>query len=160
MHRNRVLVFVAALSLVLFSSASFAEAPKADPARAPLEKLGAAFAEAFNRGDIAAVAAMYSDDALVLPPDSDLVQGRSAIEALWKGTRDSGMKDLAFTVLDVHSSRDLAVEVGKADFKIQTANQAESSSQTVKYVVVWKRQKDGAWRLFRDIWNSMPSAPK
>jgi len=160
MRRNRVHLFVAALSLVLFNSASFAEAPKADPARAPIEKQGAAFTEAFNRGDIAAVAAMYSDDALVFPPDGEIVQGRSAIEALWKGTRDSGMKDLAFTVLDVHSSRDLAVEAGKADFKIQTANQAEPSSQTVKYVVVWKRQKDGAWKLFRDIWNSMPPPPK
>lgn len=160
MRRNRVHFLVASLPLILFNSASFAEAPKADPARAPIEKLGAAFTDAFNQGDIAAVAAMYSDDAMVFPPDSDMVQGRSAIEAMWKGTRDSGMKDLAFTVLDVHSSRDLAVEVGKADFKIQLANQAEPSSQTVKYVVVWKRQKDGAWKLFRDIWNSMPSAPK
>jgi uncharacterized protein (TIGR02246 family) len=160
MRRHRAHLFVAALSLVLFNSASFAEAPKADPVRASLEKLGNAFADAYNRGDVAAVAAMYSDDAMVFPPDSDMVQGRSAIEALWKGTRDSGMKDLAFTVLDVHSSRDLAVEVGKADFKIQTANQAEPLSQTVKYVVVWKRQKDGAWKLFRDIWNSMPPPPK
>jgi uncharacterized protein (TIGR02246 family) len=160
MHRNRVHLLVTALSLILFNSASFAAAPKADPARAPIEKLGAAFADAFNRGDTAAIAAMYSDDAIAFPPDSDLVQGRSAIEALWKTTRDSGMKDLAFTVLDVQSSGDLAVEVGKADFKIQAANQAESSSQTVKYVVVWKRQRDGAWKLFRDIWNGMPSAPK
>lgn len=160
MHRHRVHLFVAALSLVLFNSASFAETPKADPARAPLEKLGAAFADAYNRGDTAAVAAMYSDDAMLFPPDSDLVQGRTAIEAAWKGARDSGMKDLAFTVVDVHSNRDLAVEVGKADFKMQTANQAEPSSHTVKYVVVWKRQKDGAWKLFRDIWNSMPSPTK
>ena len=127
MRRNRVHLFVAALQLILFNSASFAEAPKADPARAPIEKQGAAFAEAFNRGDIAAVAAMYSDDAIVFPPDGDMVQGRSAIEALWKETRDSGVKAVAFTVSDVHSSRDLAVEVGKADPTIQPANQAESS---------------------------------
>jgi hypothetical protein len=58
MHRNRVHLFVAALSLILFNSASFAETPKADPARASIEKLGTAFADAFNRGDIAAIAAM------------------------------------------------------------------------------------------------------
>ncbi len=159
MRRNRVHFFLAALPLVLLNSVSFAEAPKADPARAPVEKHGAAFTDAFNRGDIAAVAALYSDDALVFPPDGDMVQGRSAIEALWKGTRDAGMKDLAFTVLDVHSSGNLAVEAGKADFKMQPANQAESS-QTVKYVVVWKREKGGAWKVFRDIWNSMAPAPK
>jgi uncharacterized protein (TIGR02246 family) len=156
MRLNRVHLFIAALPFILFNPASSAEAPKADPARAFIEKQGTAFAEAFNRGDIAAVAAMYSDDAMLFPPDSDIVQGRSAIEAQWKGTRDSGVKTLAFTVQDVHSGGDLAVEVGKADLKIQPPNQPESS-QTVKYVVVWKREKGGAWKLFRDIWNSMPS---
>lgn len=156
---NRVHFLVAALSLMLFNSDSFAETPKGDPARATIEKQGAAFSEAFNRGDVAAVAAMYSDDAIVLPPDGDMVQGRSAIEALWKGARDSGVRAVAFTVLDVRSSRNLAVEVGKAELTIQPANQPESS-QTIKYVVVWKRQKAGTWKLFRDIWNSMPSSPK
>lgn len=158
MRRHRFHFLVAALPLILVNRAFFAETPKADPARAPIEKQGAEFAEAFNRGDIAAVAAMYSEDAILLPPDGELVRGRSAIEALWQGTRDSGVKTIAFTVLDVHSGRDLAVEVGKADLKIQPPNQPESS-QTVKYVVVWRREKGGVWKLFRDIWNSMPSRP-
>lgn len=156
MRRNRVHLFVAALPVLFFHPTSSGEAPKADPARAFIEKEGTAFAEAFNRGDIAAVAAMYSDDAIAFPPDGDMVRGRSAIEALWKGTRDSGVQTIAFTVQDVHSSGDLAVEVGRADLKIQPPNQPESF-QTVKYVVVWKREKGGAWKLFRDIWNSMAS---
>lgn len=147
MGRNRVHFLVAALALILFNRAFLAGTPKADPARAPIEKQGTAFAEAFNRGDIAAVAAMYSDDAIVFPPDGDMVQGRSAIEALWKATRDSGVQAIDFTVLDVRSSRDMAVEVGKADLKIAPANQPESS-QTVKYVVVWKRQKGARGSCF------------
>ena len=158
MFRNRFRFLLAALPLLFASRAFFAQTSKTDPARASLEKQGAVFAEAFNRGDIAAVAAMYSEDAMILPPDGETVQGRPAIEALWKGTLDSGVKSIAFTVLDVHSSGDFAVEVGKADLKIQPANQPESS-QTVKYVVVWKREKGGVWKLFRDIWNSMPSRP-
>ena len=31
---------------------------------------------------------------------------------------------------------------------------------TVKYVVVWRRQKDGTWKLHRDIWNAIPQTPK
>jgi ketosteroid isomerase-like protein len=34
-----------------------------------------------------------------------------------------------------------------------------AQSQSVKYVVVWKKQADGSWKIFRDIWNSLP-APK
>lgn len=159
MRHHRTCLFLAAFAPILFAWPSFAESPTADPARAAIEKEGAAFAAAYNRGDVAALAMMYSDDAMAFPPDADMVRGRSAIEAMWKSTRDSGLKNMAFTVLDVHSTGDLAVEVGKADLKIQPANQAETSA-TVKYVVVWKRQKDGSWKLFRDIWNGMPAPPR
>jgi hypothetical protein len=38
----------------------------------------------FNAGDIASVAALYTEDAVVLPPGADMVEGRSAIQAFWK----------------------------------------------------------------------------
>lgn len=148
-----------AFALAALGSASFAQASQVDPARAPVEKQGLAFAEAFNRGDIVAVAAMYAEDAIAFPPDSAMVRGRPAIEALWKGARDSGIKAVTFNVEDVQSAGNLAVEVGTAVLKIQPANQPETS-QTIKYVVVWKCQKDGAWKLHRDIWNGMPAPAK
>ena len=52
------------------------------------------------------------------------------------------------------SSGELAAETGTA---VLTTRQG--ASQNAKYVVVWKRQKDGAWKLYRDIWNAMPQAP-
>ena len=49
-----------------------------------IQKLDDKFAAAFNKGDAAAVAAMYTEDAYVLPPGADIVKGRNAIEALWR----------------------------------------------------------------------------
>jgi uncharacterized protein (TIGR02246 family) len=133
-----------------------AEPPKADPARAAIERLGKEFVDAFARGDFPAVARMYAEDAIAFPPDGDMVRGRPAIEALWKGVRDTGGKSLEFNVVDVVSSGNLAAETGTAVLHVQPAGQAETIAN-VKYLVVWKKT-GGTWQLYRDIWNAMPGA--
>jgi uncharacterized protein (TIGR02246 family) len=132
---------------------------KADPAQAAVEKSNKLFSEAFARADFKTLAAMYDEDAVVLPPDGDMVKGRPAIEAFWKGVYDSGVKGATLSVVDVTSSGDLAGEVGTAVLTIKPPN-APEAAQKVKYVVVWKKQKDGGWKLYRDIWNGMPAAGK
>jgi uncharacterized protein (TIGR02246 family) len=123
-----------------------------DAVRVAIEKRAAEFSAAFNRGDVKAVAAMYTEDAIALPPDADIVRGRTAIEKLWTDAMASGMKSITFTVLDVQSSGDLAVETGRAAIGLQPAGKPVTT-QTGKYVVVWQRGADGQWRLLRDIWN-------
>jgi len=135
--------------------AALAQAPKANPLRARLEKMGKDFADAYNRGDDKAVAAFYADDAVVLPPDSDFVKGRAAIEAFWKGGHEAGMKNMRLETVDVEGDGMYVIETGKAMVDMQPAGQAEAKPESVKYVVVWKKQKDGSWKILRDIWNGM-----
>ncbi len=52
--------------------------------KATIVKLNDAWAAAFNKGDASAVAAMYTEDAFVLPPGTEMVKGRAAIEAFWR----------------------------------------------------------------------------
>ena len=150
---RRFRVVSVALSLLLPALVLRAEPPKSDPAHAPLEKIGKEFADAFNKGDFAAVARMYAEDAIAFPPDGDFVRGRAAIEALWKGASDAGMKAMEFTVVDVVSSGNLAAETGIATVRMQPAGQPQTTGK-VKYLVVWKKA-GGTWQLYRDIWNSM-----
>jgi uncharacterized protein (TIGR02246 family) len=139
------------------SASMFAQVPKPDPLRAAIEKQNAAFSAAFARGDIAAMAAAYTEDAIAFPPDAEMARGRAAIHALWQGLRDAGGKSIVLTTVDVQSSGDLVAEVGTAVTTIQPPGGAEQP-RSIKYVVVWKRQADGSWKLFRDIWNSLPAA--
>ena len=144
--------------LFLTCAIAVGQPAKADPNRARVEKLGKSFTDAFNRGDAAAVAGMYAEDATAFPPDSDLVKGRAAIQAVWQGFLDMGGKSMKFTVLDVQSSGNVIVETGRADLQVQPPG-ASAVDVPVKYVVVWKRQKDGSWKISHDIWNSMAPAP-
>ncbi len=55
----------------------------------------ARFAEAFNRGDLAAVVALHTDDALLLGPDSPAERGGQAVEAGFKEMLDAGWKNMS-----------------------------------------------------------------
>lgn len=115
-----------------------------------------AFSEAVARGDAEAMAAVYTDDAVVLPPGSPPVEGREAIAELFRGM----LAETALAAIDLESREvrvegDTAYEVGRAQLTFRSA-EAETTT-TAKYVVIWKRTAEG-WRWHVDIWNEDPAA--
>src|SRR3990170_5814200 len=108
---------------------------------------------AFNRGDAAAAAALYAEDAKVLPAGGPMVNGRQAIRQFLEGARAMGMQEIAMHTQEVESHGDLALEIGTYRVKVQPPGGAATTDDG-KYVVVWKRQASGPWQLAVDIWNS------
>ena len=141
---------VLCVSAALWSGTALAETAL-EAVRAADQK----FEQAFNRGDAAAVAAMYTPDGAVLPPGAARADGREAIERFWRGAIDAGVGDITLRPEEVAESGDLAYEVGSATLKPRASGAPPVS---VKYVVVWRRGQDGVWRLHRDIWNPNPQA--
>jgi uncharacterized protein (TIGR02246 family) len=114
------------------------------------------FADAFGRGDAAAVAAWYTADATLLPPDSRMTKGRDAIKNFWQGAMSTGVTEAGLETLEVEVRDDLAYEVGRFTMTVRPRG-GEAAKLAGKYVVVWKRE-DGGWRMHVDIWNSDPPA--
>jgi uncharacterized protein (TIGR02246 family) len=157
MSRRTVVLFalIAAISSTAYAG-SKGNGENVREARAAIEAANAKFSEAFARGDARALAAMYTSDAIAFPPDSEMIRGNEAIGEFWKATRDGGVQSAALTTDDVGRSGDVAYEVGRVSLTIQPAGK-ELTTAVAKYVVVWRRQTDGSWKLHRDIWNSLPA---
>lgn len=108
------------------------------------------WAEAFHKGDIAALTAMYTEDAYVLPPVAEMIKGRSAIEAYLRQELQH-IDDVKCTALDVKPlGRNAARDIGTCSFKTKAQPPQEG---TVKYADVWEKE-GGQWRLLQDIWNA------
>jgi uncharacterized protein (TIGR02246 family) len=127
--------------------------------RKAIEEGNAKFGNAVRKGDGAAIAALYTEDATLLPPDSEAIKGRAGIEAFWKGGLRMGIKEAVLTTVDVSAAGDLAYEIGRFALKVQPEGKGVVESKG-KYVVVWRKGPDEAWRLQVDIWNSGPVAKK
>jgi uncharacterized protein (TIGR02246 family) len=127
--------------------------PFAPPAlaqsKAAIQKLNDQWAAAFNNGDAAAVAAMYTKDAYVLPAGGEMVTGRAAIEALWKANMQQ-LGDVKCTTLDVKPlGGSAAREIGTCTFRTKSQPPQDGG---LKYAVVWQKEV-GQWKLLQDIWN-------
>ncbi len=103
---------------------------------------------ALDAKDSAAIAAMYTEDSALLPPNSETVSGRAAIEAFWGEFLASGISGVAKDA-EVYAHSDLGYTVG-------TFTATDAGGATIdegKYVVIW-RNVDGKWQMHRDMWNS------
>ena len=118
--------------------------------KATIQSLNDQFTRAFNAGDIAAVAAHYTEDATVLPPGAEMVLGRNAILTFWKSAADQ-IGDIKLTAVDVKPlGSNAAQEIGTFSFRTKGA---QSQQVTGKYVVVWEKVGSD-WKLATDIWNT------
>jgi uncharacterized protein (TIGR02246 family) len=118
-----------------------------------IEAAEARWQEAFNGGDASGVAVTYTDNARLLAPGMDIIQGRAAIEEFCKGFIATGAQ-LKFDLIDVRETGDIAIAVGKYHMTIPGAPDDDG-----KYIEVWQRQSDGNWQIVDDIFNSSVAPP-
>jgi uncharacterized protein (TIGR02246 family) len=108
-----------------------------------------AFVTAFNAGDAMGLAALYTPEAQLLPPGSDMVTGTDAIASFWAGVFEMGVASGVLETVEAQGIGDTAFEVGRYSLYAADGQVLDAG----KYIVIWRRI-DGQWRLHRDIWNS------
>jgi len=105
--------------------------------------------ETMKRGDLPGVARFYADDATILFHQGQKIQGRQAVDTYW--TSIKGAKDWKLDVIEVGGSLDEAYQIGKSSFT--SVMNGKENTYTCDFVAVWKRQKDGALKIYVDIYN-------
>jgi uncharacterized protein (TIGR02246 family) len=119
-----------------------------DPsARQAIEAAVTRYVAASNRGDADALMELYAEDAVLLPPDHEPIEGREAIGEFWRQGTDQGLE---VSTLRVDSDGKLGYLVGRYRLPATDTEPADSG----KYVMCLERQTDGSWKLTADIWNS------
>ncbi len=108
-----------------------------------------AFEAAYNRGDAAAAASVYTTHGQAFPPNGETVTGRKALQGFWQAVMDMGVKSVSLETVELQPCGDYVYEVGKAGLMAEGGVVLD----TAKFIVIWQ-QEDGQWKWHRDIWNS------
>lgn len=113
-----------------------------------------AWADAAKAGDAAAIAALYTPDAVILPPGSSRVEGTQDIQEYFAGMLEAPLSSVTLDsdIVTVAAAGDYAYANGTWTMS-GTAPDGSEWSEQGKYTEIWKNV-DGDWKIVSDIWNS------
>ena len=126
------------------------------------EALVERYLETFNAPDPVALAALYAEDGLVLPPSGGSVRGREAIRNYWSR---SSRKDLSFNILQKSVCGDAGFFVGSyvaretrtgrfypaSPFAL-LGSHPRQADMNGNFTLGLRRGDDGKWRIASDMW--------
>ena len=120
-----------------------------------LRDLDGQWSKAAAAKDLEQTVAYYSDDAVVLPPNTASAMTKEAIRNTWKDLLASPGLVITRkpTRVELAKSGDMAWLSGTYEL---TMNDAAGSpiNDHGKYLEVWEKQPDGNWKCRADMWNS------
>lgn len=147
-----------AISLVLAVAACQTPAPEApgelaQEDLAALDSLRSEYAAAMLAGSWANLAALYTGDAVRMPPNAAAQEGRAAIETAQEQEPEV-ITEFTLTPHLTTGAATFAFERGSYAVTLTREGSSEPVSDQGKYLVVARKQADGSWLIAQHIWNS------
>jgi ketosteroid isomerase-like protein len=123
-------------------------APQGAQPSAELAALAERWEDAYNAGDLDALAALYTADCRLMAPNAEMAQGGEAVRAGFGAMREAGLT-VDLETLDATATGDLG-------YRVSTYAVAAPDGTVVdrgKAVELWRKTAAG-WQITSDIWNS------
>ena len=109
------------------------------------------FETLFNEREAAAMAANYANDARILAQDTDVSDGRDAIEEFWKqATAHEAIQERTIRVVKVDSVADMGYVLSVVKLRLLGPD-GKSCMKSVNDVTVWKRTSEAKWEIVLDF---------
>ncbi len=127
-------------------------APLSSADAAAIESVHPRFRKALLARDFDTLVALYTDDAVFMPPNHPAVHGRSALKA-WMAAFPK-VVDVALSIARVEGRADLAYVQGSYVMTLHPDGAPAPVTDRGKYIEIRRRQPNGEWLLEADIFNS------
>jgi uncharacterized protein (TIGR02246 family) len=115
-------------------------------------------AVAVNAGDVDGILAHYADDAVFSPPDAPSVT-LEELRAWYDEMFGASTFEFSAEPLEVVVSGDLAVLRASYEETITPMGEGEPETHDGNWLVVLRKQADGSWKLWRDMWSVIQPPP-
>lgn len=102
------------------------------------------FMAALSRGDARGAAEVFADDAWLLAPSTELIAGRTAIEAYWLAGIGAGVRRVDLTALGVEPRDGLIFEVGRYTIDLDSIDDG-IAADCGTYVVLHRQVSGSKW---------------
>lgn len=129
--------------------------PDVSAIRAQIDQIRQAWVSAAQQKDAAAIAALYSDNAMFVSDNGQVVTGKAGIQEAM-GQILPMLSSIQANPTDFQTDGTMATEVGEYT---NTVTPPDGKAQTITghYLVVSKKQADGSWKIIEHL-NAVPMA--
>lgn len=133
------------------SAASEAGSERLAEAKRAIDKGNAQWIEAWEKGNPEMIAAIFTDDGVMLSQGGRVFKGRQQILERQKVAMQSVTRPIKVSVVTgkIWLDGDTAYETGK--YKYEYTENGKPVTEEGRYVTNWKRQGDGSWKLTMDM---------
>ncbi len=125
-----------------------------EDARAVVAAANTAWNQALNSGNPQALAALYTEDAIVSPGNGKTLVGRTEIEGLFQGFVEAGVHNHTLEIIEVGGSGTLIYQVARWSAQGAAAADGKTPSFGGITASVLEEGPDGAWRARSHVWNA------
>jgi uncharacterized protein (TIGR02246 family) len=158
MKRLTLLLTCLCLSIITAKPAASQPTAASKNVDAAIRAIADDYVKASLAGDAKAIAALYTEDAVEMPPNAPAVKGRVAIEQYYaKVLKSAKLSVFTLNHLETRAVGDTGYDVGTYQQTV-TPTGGAAMDDTGKYAVILKRS-GGAWRVAYAIYNSDRPAP-
>jgi len=146
-----VLVIAAIAELAVASEQENKNETALVEARTAIDKGNAQWVEAWDKADASLIASLFANDGVLLGRHGNFFKGPEQILARMKTVLESAGKGVKATVktVDLWLDGDTAYETGTYSYRYQ--EKGKPVNEEGRYVTIWKRQSDGAWKIIMDM---------
>ena len=110
--------------------------------------------EAENTSDADFFGGILSDDAVIMAPNMPAVEGRAACMGFMREFPGQFDARFAYVSAEIRVSGDFAFDRGSFSQRLAPKAGGKAVEESGKYLWVYSRALDGAWKAARVIWNS------
>ncbi|HET7030201.1 MAG TPA: nuclear transport factor 2 family protein [Candidatus Limnocylindrales bacterium] len=103
------------------------------------------FVAGLRRQDAATATSGYADDARLVAPSADLIEGRTGIESFWRAGLDAGIRAVERVPVRLEGHGAIAFEIGRYAIRLRPAG-GGSVVDRGSYLLVHERNAAGAWQ--------------
>ncbi len=149
-----------ALMILSLTLTGWSAAQSANDADAGIKTLNQSYEKAVKAADVSAMANLWADDGVMLPPGEPAVVGSRQIRAWLSRNQPENsqaqISNVSANWRDITVAGDYAFQWAPTFVNIRSADNTAGVHMSGTALQVLKKQPDGSWKLYRSSWSYQP----
>jgi uncharacterized protein (TIGR02246 family) len=113
------------------------------------------YVAAANASRAADLAALFADDGIGYPPNAPAAVGKATVQSWYQAVFDQFKVDLrSVDVVEIEAAGNWGFASGTFAITLRPKSGGEPIEDTGNWLTIVKREADGAWKIYRDMFNS------